>query len=102
MTKEQKDSMGVSFWKAVKTKKQKRNEELKAMGHIWFKPRAQEETYCGYCDTKNNPDNTKCISCGGNLHDEISDKRNEIFFREVQQRWCQGTEPNTFTVASHD
>lgn len=37
------------------------------------------ELFCGYCDTKNDSSITKnCTSCGASLHDEISDKRNEI------------------------
>ena len=35
---------------------------------------------CGYCETQNNNDNQSCVSCGGSLADEITQKRNEELY----------------------
>ncbi len=48
---------------------------------------------CGYCEIKNNNDTPSCLSCGGALSDEITQRRNEV----VTTRWClDPLKPNGF------
>lgn len=41
--------------------------------------KAPAEIICGYCETKNIDTNPVCISCGGPLADEVTQRRNTQF-----------------------